>query len=53
MPELARKIGIPRERVYALVNKKLFEIVMVGTQKRITRNSYESWLKTKAAAGGK
>lgn len=53
MPELARKIGIPRERVYALVNKGLFESVMVGKQKRITINSYENWLKTKAAAGGK
>ena len=53
MPELARKIGIPRERVYALVNKGLFESVMVGKQKRITITSYETWLKTKATAGGK
>jgi excisionase family DNA binding protein len=53
MPELARKTGIPRERVYALVNKGLFESVMVGKQKRITITSYETWLKTKATAGGK
>lgn len=47
MPEMARLLLITRNEVYAILNLKqnrnCFEIVMLGDQKRITKQSFESW----------
>lgn len=47
MPEMARMLGVPRNRVYALLRSKkaggVLEVIEVGGRKRITRESFEEW----------
>lgn len=46
MPEMARLLGITRERVYGIVYKHedAFEFVIVADRKRITKKSFQAWL---------
>ena len=50
MPEMARILGIPRNKVYALLrakkNANVFEIVVIGDAKRITKDSFSRWLES-------
>lgn len=49
MPEMARLLGVPREKVYSILSSKkykdMFEIIILAEQKRITRKSFEKFLK--------
>lgn len=42
-PEIARMLGVHRNNVYHITNKKIFEVVKVGNQKRVTKESFEKW----------
>lgn len=48
MPEMARLLGVSRSRVYSLLKdgkyKHIFEIHIVGEQKRITKESFQKFL---------
>ncbi len=47
IPEMARMLGVSRNRVYALLRSKkaggVLEVIEVGGWKRITRESFEKW----------
>lgn len=43
MPEIARMLGLHRNSIYSLVEKGVFDIVKVGNQKRVTRDSFFRW----------
>ena len=49
IPEMAKYLGVARQDAYAILNnseyKDLFEIVYVAERKRITRKSFENFLK--------
>ena len=48
MPEMARSLGVTRSTVYSILkNKKyshFFEMIMIGEQKRITKDSFLNFL---------
>ena len=46
MPEMARLLGITRERVYGIIynHRDAFEFVIVADRKRITKKSFQAWL---------
>ena len=48
MPEMARLLGIPREKVYGIVKtgryRHYFDLVTIAGRKRITKESFESFL---------
>ena len=50
MPQMARLLGISRHTVYSILNSKtfgeLFEIIVVGGKKRITKSSFNAFLKS-------
>ena len=50
MPQMARLLGISRHTVYSILNSKAFgeqfEIVVVGGKKRITKSSFNGFLKS-------
>ena len=50
MPQMARLLGISRHTVYSILNSKTFggqlEIIVVGGKKRITKNSFNEFLKS-------
>ena len=50
MPQMARILGISRHTVYSILNSKTFgeqfEIVVVGGKKRITKSSFNDFLKS-------
>ena len=52
MPEMGRILGIPRSEVYRILslkkNRGIFEIVVAGDKKRITKESFEKWYATQA-----
>lgn len=43
MPEAARLLGISRNRIYELVAQGHFDMVRIGWQKRMTKESFERW----------
>lgn len=49
MPEMARILGITREKVYTIVykNESAFEFVIIADRKRITKKSFQAWLRSK------
>lgn len=50
MPQVARLLGISRHTVYSILNSKTFgeqfEIIVVGGKKRITKSSFNDFLKS-------
>jgi len=50
MPQMARLLGISRHTVYSILNSKTFgeqfEIIVVGGKKRITKSSFNDFLKS-------
>ena len=50
MPQMARLLGISRHTVYSILNSKTFggqlEIIVVGGKKRITKSSFNAFLKS-------
>ena len=50
MPEMARLLGVSRERVYSILgnqkNKDVFEIIIIGGRKRVTKKSFHAWYAT-------
>ena len=50
MPQMARLLGISRHTVYSILNSKTFseqfEIIVVGGNKRITKSSFNAFLKS-------
>lgn len=50
MPEAAHELGIPRKKIYWILNLKknrgAFEILVVAGRKRITRDSFEAWYRS-------
>lgn len=52
MPEMARSLGITRSAVYGLLRSKkfgsIFEVVIVAERKRITRSSFEKFLRSQS-----
>lgn len=50
MPQMARLLGISRHTVYSILNSKTFgeqfEIIFVGGKKRITKSSFNDFLKS-------
>ena len=46
MPEMARMLGVTREKVYTIIynDKNAFEFVIVADRKRITKKSFQAWL---------
>ena len=49
MPEAARELGIPRNKVYQIFrakkNQGKFVFINIGDQKRVTRKSFDEWYK--------
>lgn len=49
MPEMARILGVPRDKVYAILRdrryKDQFETVVIAGKKRITKESFNRWYK--------
>lgn len=43
MPEAARLLGISRDQIYVLVARGHFDMVQIGRQKRMTKESFERW----------
>lgn len=46
MPEISKMLGIHRNSVYYIVGSHDFEFVYVGRQKRISKESFHSWLES-------
>ncbi|MCD7817657.1 MAG: helix-turn-helix domain-containing protein [Lachnospiraceae bacterium] len=49
MPDAARMVGVSRGVIYHYVKKGCFETVVVGGQKRLTKDSFEKWARQKYA----
>lgn len=43
MPELARLLGIHRQNIYNIAAKGYFDIIKIGRQKRVTKESFMKW----------
>lgn len=43
MPQIARLLGITRDRVYYLVNKGYFETIRTARTRLVTKASFEKW----------
>ena len=50
MPEMARKLGVPRSTIYHIIGneryKSFFELVMIGEQKRYKKDGFEKFLES-------
>lgn len=43
LPEIGKMLGVHRNTVYYLVSKNCFEIIKIGRQKRVPKNSFAMW----------
>lgn len=48
MPQIAQMLGIHRNMAYYLVSKNLYETILIGNRKCITRESFHRWYKSQS-----